>query len=110
MIPGLGRSPEECHGYPLQCSCLKNPMDRGAWQATVHRVAGSDMAEATDHTHTHTHTHTREKDPLTRLEASLGEEYSLKTETMVGIIFMTSGYLANTSIGRYHFGNHHLTC
>ena len=51
-----------------------------------------------------------EKDPLTRLEASLGEEYSLKTETMVGIIFMTSGYLANTSIGRYHFGNHHLTC
>ena len=51
-IPGLGRSPEECHGYPLQYSCLKNHMERGAWQATVHRVAGSDMAEATDHTHT----------------------------------------------------------
>ena len=36
-IPGLGRSPGEGHGNPLQCSCLKNPMDRGAWRATVHR-------------------------------------------------------------------------
>ena len=33
-IPGLGRSPEEGNGYPLQCSCLENYMDRGAWQAT----------------------------------------------------------------------------
>ena len=38
-IPGLGRSPEEGKGNPLQYSCLKNPMDRGAWQATVHGVA-----------------------------------------------------------------------
>ena len=38
-IPGLGRSPERGHGNPLQYSCLKNPMDRGAWQATAHRVA-----------------------------------------------------------------------
>ena len=35
-IPGLGRSPGEEHGNPLQYSCLENPMDRGAWQATVH--------------------------------------------------------------------------
>ena len=35
-IPGSGRSPGEGNGYPLQCSCLENPMDRGAWQATVH--------------------------------------------------------------------------
>ena len=34
-IPGLGRSPGEGHGNPLQYSCLENPMDRGAWQATV---------------------------------------------------------------------------
>ena len=34
-IPGLGRSPGGGHGTPLQYSCLKNPMDRGAWQATV---------------------------------------------------------------------------
>ena len=37
LIPGLGRSPGGGHGNPLQCSCLENPMDRGAWQATVHR-------------------------------------------------------------------------
>ena len=37
-IPGLGRSPGGGHGIPLQYSCLENPMDRGAWQARVHRV------------------------------------------------------------------------
>ena len=37
-IPGLGRSPGGGHGNPLQHSCLENPMDRGAWRATVHRV------------------------------------------------------------------------
>ena len=40
-IPGLGRSPGEGNGNPLQYSCLENPMDREAWQATVHRVAKS---------------------------------------------------------------------
>ena len=40
-IPGLGRSPGKGNGNPLQCSCLENPMDRGAWQATVHGVAKS---------------------------------------------------------------------
>ena len=38
-IPGSGRSPAEGNGNPLQYSCLENPMDRGAWQATVHGVA-----------------------------------------------------------------------
>ena len=40
-IPGLGRSPREGNGYPLQYSCLENPMDRGAWRATVDGVAKS---------------------------------------------------------------------
>ena len=40
-IPGLGRSPVEGNGYPLQYSCLENSMDRGAWQSTVHGVAKS---------------------------------------------------------------------
>ena len=40
-IPGLGRSPGEGNGNPLQYSCLENPMDRGAWRATVHGVAKS---------------------------------------------------------------------
>ena len=37
-IPGLGRSPGERNGNPLQYSCLENPMDRGAWQAMVYGV------------------------------------------------------------------------
>ena len=37
-IPGLGRSPGEGNGNPLQDSCLENSMDRGAWKATVHGV------------------------------------------------------------------------
>ena len=40
-IPGLGRSPGEGNGTPLQYSCLENPMDGGAWWAAVHRVARS---------------------------------------------------------------------
>ena len=40
-IPGWGRSPGGGHGNPLQYSCLENPMDRGAWRATVHRVTES---------------------------------------------------------------------
>ena len=40
-IPGLGRSPGEGNGNPLQYSCLENPRDRGAWRVTAHRVAKS---------------------------------------------------------------------
>ena len=39
LIPGSGRSLGEGNGNPLQYPCLENPMDRGAWQATVHGVA-----------------------------------------------------------------------
>ena len=49
-IPGSGRSPGEGRiGNPLQYSCLKNPMDREAWWATVHTVEKSDTTEATTH-------------------------------------------------------------
>ena len=41
LIPGLGRSPGEGNGYPVQYSYLENCMDRGAWWATVHGVAKS---------------------------------------------------------------------
>jgi len=46
-IPGLGRSPGEGHGNPLQYSCLRNPMDRGAWWAIIHRVAELDVTKET---------------------------------------------------------------
>ena len=52
LIPGLGRSPGEGHGNPLQDSCLENPMDRGAWRATVHRVAKSQTSLKPSSTHT----------------------------------------------------------
>ena len=41
LIPGSGRSPGEGNGNPLQYPCLENPMDRGAWRATVHGVSKS---------------------------------------------------------------------
>ena len=41
LFPGLGRSPGEGNGTPLQYPCLENPMDRGAQQATVHEVTKS---------------------------------------------------------------------
>ena len=51
LIPELGRSPGGRHGKPLQDSCLKSPMDRGVWRATIHRVAESrTWTEATWHT------------------------------------------------------------
>ena len=52
-IPGLGRSPGEGNGNPLQYSCLENPMDRGAWLATVHGVerAGHDLVTKALQTH-----------------------------------------------------------
>ena len=46
-VPGSGRSPGEGNDNPLQYSCLKNSMDRGAWWATVHGVTESDMMEHT---------------------------------------------------------------
>ena len=48
-IPGLGRLPGGGNGYPTQYSCLGNPMDRGAWQATVHGVTELDMTEQLAH-------------------------------------------------------------
>ena len=48
-ISGLGRSPGDGNGYPFQYSCLENPLETGAWWATVHGVAESDMTEQLTH-------------------------------------------------------------
>ena len=52
-IPGSGRSPGEGNGNPFQHSCLENPMDGGAWEATVHGVAKS-WTQLSDFTFTFT--------------------------------------------------------
>ena len=51
-IPGLGRSPGEGNGNPLQYPCLENPMDGGAWRATVHRIA-KNQTQLSDFTEVH---------------------------------------------------------
>ena len=53
--PGSGRSPGEGNGNPLQWSRPENSTDRGAWQATVHRMAESDTTEQLTHTHLSSH-------------------------------------------------------
>ena len=53
-IPGLERSPGEGNDNPLKCSCLENPMDRGAYRATVHGVAKS-RTQLSDFSHSLTH-------------------------------------------------------
>ena len=52
-VPGSGRSPGGGHGNPLQYSCLENPVDSGAWWATVHRVSksGRQLKELSMHAH-----------------------------------------------------------
>ena len=49
LIPGLGKSPGVGNGNPLQYSCLRNPMDRGAWQVVVHGDTKS-WTQLSDHT------------------------------------------------------------
>ena len=66
-IPGLGRSPGGGKGNPLQYPCLENPMDRGAWQATVHGVA-----EADTHAQLHVLSSVSEKCRLFALRRSKG--------------------------------------
>ena len=58
-IPGLGRSPKEGNGNPLQYSFLRNPMNRGAWRAIVCGVMSQIRLSNCVHARTHTHTHTR---------------------------------------------------
>ena len=51
LIPGLGRSPGEGNDCPLKYFCLENPMDRGAWQATVHGLTKTQTGLSNDHFH-----------------------------------------------------------
>ena len=67
LIPGLERSPGRRNSNPLQCSCLQNPMDRGAWWTTVHGVSES-WTRLSTRAHTHTHTHTIENNQISLVQ------------------------------------------
>ena len=100
LIPGLGRSPGEGNGNPVQYSCLENPMDRGAWRATVHGVTKSrtQLTLSLSLTHTYTHTHTEERvgeglfgslglenNELMYMEWINNKSYCIVQETIVGV-------------------------
>ena len=78
-VPGLGRSLGGGNGNPLQYSCLRNPVDRGAWQGTVHGVAKS-WTRLSTHTHTHTHTHKNSSHTDTNLSAHKTGELWITSE------------------------------
>ena len=69
-IPGSGISPGGENGNPFQYCCLENSMDRGVWQATVHRVTESDTTEMT----TYTCTHRRDNRNLSPVATPLGSQ------------------------------------
>ena len=73
-IPGLGRSPGEGHGNPLQCSYLENPVDRGAWQRSVDRESRGQRGPKELDTAERLSTHTTGKET----EAQAGETTSLR--------------------------------
>ena len=70
-IPGSERSTGEGNGYPFQFSCLENPIDRGAWQATVHRVSriGYDLATKERERESHDDKYTSKLEQLTETKS-----------------------------------------
>ena len=90
-IPGLGRSPGGGNGNQLQYSCLKNPMDRRAWWATVHRVAKS-QTQLRDRAHS---TYTEKKD-IVGLKSTMNQLSMIKIYTVfhttVGYKFYSSSH------------------
>ena len=82
-VPWSGSSPRKGHGNRLQCSCLENPMDRGAWWATVHRVVKSQSRLKRLSTHARSH-----------LDGEMGEE---RDGTSLGPQTDFSGFMAQTS-------------
>ena len=72
-IPGWGRSPGRGHDNPLQYSCLRNPIDKGAWQATVQRVSLVSKSQ-TQLKQLNTHTHTGQINTEENRDFSLTEQ------------------------------------
>ena len=94
--PGLGRSLGEENGNPLWYSCLENPMDRGAWRATVHGVTKSRTRLSDKHFHFFTFTQSPSSRAETQIQDSLlsvGQSLGLlETALTLGILFFQLEY------------------
>ena len=77
---GSGRPPGGGHSNTLQNSCLENPLDREAWQATVHGVSKSQTTKQLTHTHTHTH----------KLFFKIATSFNISNNSVQGSNFPTS--------------------
>ena len=100
-IHGLGRVPGEWNGNPLQDSCLENPMDRGAWQATVHGVVKSRTWLKWLSTHTDIYGHQEGEPCLIHLQATYPNPSTLSCTT---IIPLTSTLSTFPSLCSSHIG------
>ena len=101
-IPGLGRSPGEGNGNPLQYSCLDNPMDRGAWglQPMGSQRVGCDWA----HTCTHAHTHVRVRTHTADLQCCVSFTCTAKWVSYI-YTYMHSFFRFFSHIGYYRVLN-----
>ena len=101
-IPGSGRSPGGRNGDLPQYSCLENPMDRGAWWATVHWVLGSDTTTEQLSTHTQTHTDTHTVAPICSLLIYyLHKFFSIQRSLKQHLVFGMWSFMASRTRERW---------
>ena len=99
LIPGSGRSPGGGHGNPLQYSCLENPIDRGAWRATVHRVTKSRTGLKRLSIHTPDSLEPTQADIQQKLEANKHYPISVESHAALSVILGNSLVVQCLAIG-----------
>ena len=98
-IPGSGRHPGEGNGSPLQYSCLENPIDRGAWRATVHRVTESRTGLKRLSIHTPDSLKPTQADIQQKLEANKHYPVSVESHAALSVILRNSLVVQCLAVG-----------